>query len=278
MTKNPRRAQLKGPKHCIFCDRIAGTRDPETDENISMSKQHLWPEWMHTPFPKTQNYHYHANTEWTSEGRQRTVTRENGDLKAKKLRIICERNCNNGWIRKLEELTSPYLLPLMRGERIDLSPEQQNGLALWICEMAIVWEYVAPERKCVPEAERKYVYEHRTPPPNWNIWMAQNASLVLDCGCSHHPYALGAQNGNFAGASRFSLQLTSFQIGQLFMHCSSSANAEMIRYDNGFDPNGLHRIWPATGHVVSWPSKFMLDDQMTAFLATRFHMFARPRD
>lgn len=280
MPNKPKRSKLKPPGKCIFCGRTAGSIDPDSGKTLSMSKQHLFPVWMHKEFPKTAVSNSQLLTRFKGGRLQSDLRERQGDIKARQLRIVCKEHCNGGWIRTLEEATSKFLRSLMKGEKFTLLPQQQELLALWICVETIIWEYTHPPSICVPEAHRTYVYENREPPAGWNIWIGLNKGRGWDCRSAHFSYTVEtprAANFKLVGTSPYNYQVTSLQIGQLFMHASSCTAAPGVAHDSAFRHSGLKRIWPLRGRKISWPSNYLLNDVAATTIANRVNAIALVR-
>ena len=56
-----------------------------------------------------------------------------GNLATVKLHRVCNM-CNNEWMSELERQTSPILIPMIRGQSTELSPEQQHQISAW-CQL-----------------------------------------------------------------------------------------------------------------------------------------------
>src|SRR5215217_1435431 len=91
---------------CIFCGR--------TD----ISGEHIWAEWMHKYIPRSPQHRYVRQTLQTARanprirGVKRTMNRQ-GSVRDIKIRAVCERHCNNGWMSRFETHIKPILTPLL---------------------------------------------------------------------------------------------------------------------------------------------------------------------
>src|SRR6476620_8475983 len=110
---------------CIFC---GGT---------GLSKEHVWSKWTH-PYigglPKRD--HYRAvirSSRGTPKTRRTQSTKDYTDSVSKiRLRVVCERRCNNGWMGKLDAAAQPLLKPLVTGHPVALGRDNQRIIATWI--------------------------------------------------------------------------------------------------------------------------------------------------
>jgi len=107
-------------RRCIFCNK---TDSPPT-------REHVLAAWISREFPDTAFWEIENIITGTK-------------FKAKEIALIsrkpCKR-CNTGWMRKLESATKPILIPLMKGEKLTLSPDQQLLIARWFIKTVITHE------------------------------------------------------------------------------------------------------------------------------------------
>jgi hypothetical protein len=102
------------------------------------------------------------------------VMNEKGDARSRKLKVVCE-GCNTGWMSDLQTLTKPVLLPLLLGERKNLSQRKQTVLATWESMFAMVYESSSteyPKEKAITELQRQTFKKEKMPPKNWMVWIA----------------------------------------------------------------------------------------------------------
>lgn len=284
MVKQPKRTNLKGPGVCIFCGRTAGT--VEDGITISMSKQHLWPKWMQKPFPQTHTHHSNnqVRTRFYSDHAavQRSFQPYQGDIKTKQMRIVCKYHCNNGWISDVEDSTKEFLIPLIKGEFFSLLVEHQHKFALWLAIVSTIWEFTDPHSQAIPPGDREHIFSKRRPPPHWSMWIGHYQGTMLKTWYRHHGnYAATPDSplpANFISSHPPNLQISSLQIGELFMHVASSSVPSVWQFDHGFSFPGLSRIWPNGGHPIQWPSLTTLSDSTALVIADRTLARMKPLD
>jgi len=276
MPKRPKRENLKGPGTCIFCGRVAGTI--EDNITISLSRQHLWPEWMQKPFPKTETSHVNSKLRFKlMPGRnvllEPFLKTHQGDIKTRQLKILCEYHCNNGWVNHVEDATKEFLIPLIQGDFFTLTEEHQFRFALWIAIACIVWEYTDVPTQAVPAEDRKFVYDRREPPPNWSMWIGNYKGTQWKNRYRHHgAYVLPrdlVSERLVVGSKPSNTQTSSLQIGELFMHVSSSTLPLLWEFDHEVDFPGMLRLWPIKGGPIQWPNLTTLNDATAAEIADR---------
>ncbi|MHB8512436.1 MAG: hypothetical protein ACYDCC_09660 [Actinomycetota bacterium] len=106
------------------------------------------------------------------EGRKR---REYGTSRAADHRVkkVC-RSCNGIWMSKLEEEVKPYLVPMIRGESLSLSENEQLVVATWAAKTAFVAEArnARVQTLSTPE-ERAFLKEQRCPPASVFVRLAR---------------------------------------------------------------------------------------------------------
>jgi hypothetical protein len=276
MPKGPKRQNLKGPGTCIFCGRVAGT--VYNGITISMSKQHLWPEWMQKPFPETETTHTNSKLKFKlAPGRSIQIDPflkiHQGDIKTRQLRILCEYHCNNGWVNHVEDSTKEFLIPLINGDFFTLTGEHQAKFALWLAIACIVWEYTDPPTQAIPKEDRDFIYEKRKPPPNWSMWVGNYKGNDWKNRYRHHggyvvPRELFAER-DIVGPNAPNSQTSSLQIGELFMHVSSSTVPTAWQFDHGVDFPGMLRLWPLKPRPIQWPNLTTLDDASALAISDR---------
>ena len=137
------RRSIKSPGKCIFCGRVAGTK--QDGISVKMSKQHLWPVWLQRYFPRKslehtvfrQSVKYHNQAFYVSP----YIFQNQGDVKSTKIKVICERHCNNCWISTLENSTKKFPESILLAKKHTLSGEEQSSLALWLSVLTVCGEY-----------------------------------------------------------------------------------------------------------------------------------------
>ena len=125
-------------RRCVFCNK---TDSPP-------SKEHVLARWISREFPNT--------VDWEMED---IVTGKR--YKHKEINLISRkpcRRCNNGWMRKLESIAKPILVPLMKGERGSLSVLDQLTVVRWFTKTVIMHEFLAKPPYWFETAERNALH------------------------------------------------------------------------------------------------------------------------
>ena len=93
-----------------------------------MSREHVMPRWMSGLFPDLTEVDY-VRAFSTADGESDEHSRP-GRPFDQTVKDFC-RECNNGWMSRLESEAAPILEPLIRGEQRSLDPVEQHILATW---------------------------------------------------------------------------------------------------------------------------------------------------
>ena len=160
----PRRSNLKGPGRCIFCG------------SFGLTKEHVWPQWSFKYVPKGENTKHTRGLVQSSKASPkmkglRKIKQHNGSVSTIQLRVVCRIRCNGGWMSALETRAKPILIPLMLGQPLVMSSDDQRILARWFALKVMVAEFSEREIIATPQSERDHLRLNDGPPPNWQIWI-----------------------------------------------------------------------------------------------------------
>jgi hypothetical protein len=261
------------PNRCIFC------RGP------GLSKEHVFPNWLRILFPRMPaQTHLHGVTTWgqSSHGKiyaMPTLTEDKGHSGSKKVKAVCK-DCNTGWMSRMENRTRPILMPLIQGVFHRLSTFDQNTLAGWIAKTVMVAEFAHPTHIAIPQDERLWTYAHFLPPTHWSIWLAAYTGTVWrNLAISHHMFALGPrldptkipEPGAVAPPDT---QSTSIGMGHLFIQVVSTTVTN-IEFSLEHEAIGdFQRIWPPSGQDITWPPLRNILDPQATYIAESFARIA----
>ena len=154
------------PGKCVFCGREG------------LSKEHIFPDWLKQIFPKNANQKHEHWASARGFERPRSVPQRGvdrigqGSILAKKVRVVCERHCNNGWLSELESRTKQLLSSVILGEIINIDGNQQRLLATWIAKTTMTAENHYPGDAVIPQEHRDFLMNNLAPPDDWIIWIA----------------------------------------------------------------------------------------------------------
>lgn len=160
---------------------------------------------------------------------------------------------------KLQKITKPLLIPFLRGDWIALSAIDQQKLATWATMFTMVREFAsmeggtsnayAPPTTAIPQTERSYFMEHKSPPPkNWIIAIGAYGPAPANCLMGYNWLSLKPPHGSDSGPITPNVQSTVFAAGGVFFHAFSTTSDSFFETAanafDGFSSFGLHRIWP----------------------------------
>jgi hypothetical protein len=249
---------------CIFC----GAKPPLTQE-------HIFSHWTHRYLPNARMGKYDSVRGIRNpHDLDHVVINRPGDIRDWTIRCVCEKTCNNGWMRQLvEDHARPVLLPLIRGEAFRISPAQQQLIATWATMKAMVAEWGQRGHVTTNHMQRKRMMWRQLPPEkNWGVWIGR---FVSDSNkpeseryhpkWESHPFLLlpdrlAAKYPNKI-ATYFNSQSSTQVIGEFFVHILRSPMPNLIpRWKFALPNRGtLFRIWPRTETSIVWPQRTMTD-------------------
>lgn len=146
-------------KHlCIFC----GSR--------TNSDEHVWPDWLAKIIKQLPG---ETKSLWAirtnDEGHVDRWERATPDLVTK---TVCKVRCNAGWMSDLEKDAKPLLSPMINGEEITLTRQQQGIIAIWMIKTAMVLDSMSPKKHMFYEQkERSHFRETFLPPGFLTFWL-----------------------------------------------------------------------------------------------------------
>jgi hypothetical protein len=239
--RTQRMANAAPAGRCIFCDQPG------------LTKEHLWPDWLKRFLPRKATTHHTTNMSAIAGNEvlapEPQLTRQTGDIKSRRLRVVC-RACNNGWMGRLQEVAKPKLVPLLRGTWSELSAGDCEALSAWAVMFTIIVERLDVNTAAVTAAERRVFSLDRRPPANWIVWAGR---------CEHWPpwdfyhrgWGLFSEPSAIFMSNEHCSQTTTFKVGKLLLHTYSTTAPLDEAID--VDPvvfalkHGLCPIWPLTG-------------------------------
>jgi hypothetical protein len=152
-------------RKCIFCG-FAG----------SLTSEHIWSRWTHRYIPKSMKHYRSLRATSHPERSDFKVFKRRGDIQDWKVRCVCERTCNNGWMRKrIDEPARQVLIPLIEGRETRISPDQQRVIASWATLKAMVAEYDESAHVITHHKQRRYLMNRLEPPKKgWAVWIGHH--------------------------------------------------------------------------------------------------------
>jgi len=230
---------------CVFCSY------PKT------TNEHVFPQWVLDVLPGEGRVVHRWEAPPRSDGESREWT---ADVITFTANVVCSKNCNSGWMSRLETDARPYLEPMIQGRGRTLYGRGRELVAFWALKTAMMIDFAQEEtNRSVPLDDYPALYAAQTVLPSTFVWLAgsdfgagalaQHRTLDIRSG-DHHAAGYGA----------------TVNVGHLVI--------QVIRADLGggraIDIVGrlgpaLQRLWPAPRPVI-WPPKVLLTRQHVAML------------
>lgn len=251
------RLKINPQGFCVFCGRPGVT------------KEHVWPRWLHGLLPHDprppSHFRFHAKG-GSRDGLAVNYNRtKQGNPIAFKVRAVCQKHCNSGWMSTLEQQARPILTPLIRGEAAQLGREEQLILAAWIAKTAMMFEH--SERRDVVSTleQRQFLMTQTQPPYGWTIWIGKYGGINWQTKVVRKSAAISIGD---SGAIRvidqnlsppMNVQSITFGVGQMLVVVTSTSIADFtLDLDPKFETY-TPQIWPFQ-NALSWPLWSTLND------------------
>jgi hypothetical protein len=230
-----------------------------------MSKEHVFPAWLKEHFPRglndthsayamkldVQNNAYSKIFDKKHGGSSTTIT----------VRVVCK-ECNSKWMSKLEQAVRPILSPLIRGEEMVLSQDQQRVLATWIAKTAMTAEYRYPTVIAIPQVQRHALMSKCEPPEGWLVGIGHyKGRKWRDAVLYRQMLAIAPIEKLDEPHAGDYVQTTCFGLGALFIQTMSlpfALDDQELPLDETQNP--IRQIWPLTKQEIIWPPSTRLDD------------------
>lgn len=256
---------------CIFCQRAG-----------KMSDEHIWGDWLKAHIRPTMNKHNFQAVRINRPGEQTTgeIKLRTGDPLRSKVKVVCA-DCNNRWLSEIQNRAKPYLIPLITGQRVALGKEAQEHIATWCAMATMTAEFIDrdPTTIAVPQADRDWLGNNRTAPPGWRIWLAHYQRHKWPVQWVHLTLPiLAAKDIPENAAETFVLpntQVTTFVVGNLFVHVMSSTDVDNIGGWASMLPRRfplLVPVEPQRESFIAWPSE-SITDRTADMIASAFHRY-----
>jgi hypothetical protein len=184
-----------------------------------------------------------------------THTRKVGAASAYKVRRVCQKSCNGGWMADLEREAKPILTPLVRGERRGLLAADQEVIARWMVLKALFFDLVEAADDTAAEVDFKSYFASRTPPERFEVWLARYEPEALHV-LQHYRSSFRTRiplEGIPANTPHS--QFLTLVFGHLILQ-SIFVNQQTVTYPPTYsrpepEPH-IVRVWP-TSATVDWP-------------------------
>jgi hypothetical protein len=225
-------------RQCIFCG-----------SKTNINREHLWPEWvLKRVEPETiigfigHNKDLEFKREW-------------------KVRCVCK-ECNEGWMHKLEDANIPIMGPLIDGRSRLLDKVQQWSIAVWSVKTSMVLDSAtAPAVSLFYTQEERYnLREFGLIPRGTLVWLGYFHAI--------HDVAAGASQIRTGLPDKvdFPTRISTFLLGSLVIQVTTSHLSPEYR-DRTIVISSAERpwnylivpCWPTCDASVYWPPVMPLD-------------------
>lgn len=247
-----------------------------------MSKEHIWAQWMRPYLPKDAPTYSSVDVSVHKTHETRKEKRENRDAYSGTLKLVCE-PCNNGWMSRLQNAAKPILLPLMRGERVSLTPRARETLAAWITMFVMVSEFQRPDKVAFQASERELFMKTLKPPTNYAVWLGMYVrekwqGITTHCSIAVNSEADGVNATNPDGGLRHNTQSMTVVVGKVYIHVLGSIFPEFARKQR-LDRAGLPlaRLWPTGLKPFRWHSADLTEGDARAVSTALIDYYRRKK-
>jgi hypothetical protein len=167
----------KPPKLCAFCEKPG-----------SITKQHIWPEWIKKIIPGTASSHSVVTGEFLTfnpgpKYPQTHAAMRQGPAGSRKVRNVCG-PCNGGWMGRLETLVKPTASALILNQFRIIEGDEKRYLATWLSLISMMVEFTNPATAAIEQRDRTFLMERLEPPPHFNIWISRYEGFE-SLACTH---------------------------------------------------------------------------------------------
>jgi hypothetical protein len=249
-------------RFCDFC------------EKPGLTKEHIWPDWLSKVLPRPEYYDQYSNWHLTGRGNFSKKDRESGlvnyptrnikrpgHTRSRKLRNVC-RECNNGWMSRVQSAAKPRLEPLVNGGWREINPGDQKVLATWAVMFTMVLELAHPETDThTPEQRREFSLDPK-PPKNWLVWLGNARKYPLDFW--HYAWRVSDGLPTDEATAKLNIQTTTFGVGEIFFHTFSHSepifeNRTLIAPDRLALRHDVTWLWPVNSYPLRRPPRYLSD-------------------
>lgn len=142
-----------------------------------MSEQHIFPDRLRHVMPRVHGTRELGAYDLVRRGgrvreKRQNVRHKQGSIAASRIRRVC-RDCNHGWLNRMEQDCFPLIERLVRSPEVILRPPEQAKIARIATSMAMVGEWLYPAHVTTPQEEREGFRESLSPPAGWYCFLGR---------------------------------------------------------------------------------------------------------
>lgn len=233
---------------CMFCIEQAS------------SKEDIWPQWLTKRFSLSDASYMEAE-----RGGKKLDPWQTNTPKLLLSKCVCK-NCNNGWMSRLEGEIKPIIDSILDEQLKDFDVSSQARLSVWAIKTAMALESLYPDREYFySESERQNMRTVSAIPARTSIWIAK---------CVDQPniYSAAKELRTAPGDNEVKAYVTTMAFGTLALQVVSLRTAANlpptipITYDSreGLWKKCLLQVWPLNEYSYSqqWPPSYGLEGEL----------------
>lgn len=264
----PKGRQDQQRRFCAFCG------------GVGLSREHFWPEWMHSYLPNGPAQSRHVERLETYEGKRvlvdvpRDVERQGG-TRNKTMKIVC-RTCNGGWMSELENAAKPIMIPMMQGERVVLDAAARLTLAQWIALKAMLADANVPGDTVLSAQQRLAFKNRREIPPSFSANIGRTTGMLWSTRFHRHAAIMATSVNAKVPASGKNVQAIVFGANQLLMAVFIDESGVGLSVGNRF-LSKVPRLFPLDAADLVWPPATLLDVEAVMLATALDELIQSPR-
>ncbi|WP_145727884.1 hypothetical protein [Nitrospirillum viridazoti] len=228
-----------------------------------MSDEHLWSTWLARTglIPLLSEHVELRGTKPRNSNPVISKFDKQGGAQTKRVKVVCT-NCNNTWMSRREKDVKPYLIPLIKGEKADLTEIAQTTIAQWIFMKVLVAEndvyrHYAPDpifnqitrdsfriSGKIPKGVKIGIGIH-TGEEKWSLGFQRHAAGLISSPTPPEP--------SFNNLRPKNIQTVTWGIGKLIIYFSAVLDPGMERILTWNPDWPLIQIWPRSVLIRPWP-------------------------
>lgn len=235
-----------GQRFCIFCG------------NTANSREHLLPRWLETLFP---------GDEPAVAFRQLGGEKRSWETKrfSEQTKCVCK-DCNHGWMSRLEEAAKPLLAPaITRAHPCAFDLRAQWIAAQWAVKTCYVSQSLGAEG-LVPQMHRVLLHMNGRPAPSVTVFIGAHYRALRDpanCFYMQKPLSLALGHGeNKTVTDEFGYMAWLAVGGVSFLVIGHRTGRYIEMLPGEHTQGAFTKIWPWTSRVVQWPPELLMDREL----------------
>ncbi len=220
-----------------------------------LTEEHTFPDWVRKIFAADGSDIVLSDHLAGMVNRSRTWTNRSGEVT---VRSVC-RDCNQGWMSKLEARCRPLLQPLITGHPARLSPAGQVDLALWAVKTAWVFQSRNATTSTCRAEQRQALAATLALPAGVQVLLGafhESGDVVL---CTNWYVAGSTTAAQFDLDASASTMVIGRVVFQVIQRPATEAQGGRSTRQNA-DPSAVHQVLPDTGQAVEWPPRRVLNE------------------